>query len=78
MQRTVEDLYGQLVRIDNSGSVQLVYSTARDFLLDRALESNLAVRGTDTQGRLAKSCVEHMSGVNAHRGQMLGSRDLSD
>ncbi|KAK6860641.1 NACHT and WD domain protein [Apiospora arundinis] len=60
MQRTVEGLCGQLVRIDSNGSIQLVHSTARDFLLDRSLESSLAVRGIDTQGRLAKVCLEYL------------------
>ncbi|KAK8121699.1 NACHT and WD domain protein [Apiospora sp. TS-2023a] len=60
MQRTVEGLCGQLIRIDKNGVIQLVHSTARDFLLDRTLESTLAVRGTDTQGRLAKVCLEYL------------------
>lgn len=60
IERSVNGLCGQLVRIEKTGSVQLVHSTARDFLLDPNLKSAHAVRRTDSHKNLATVCLKYL------------------
>ncbi|KAF7558714.1 hypothetical protein G7046_g5442 [Stylonectria norvegica] len=60
IERSIEGLCGQLIRIEKTGTVQLIHSTARDFLIDQDLESVLAVDRSDTQERLAIVCLTYL------------------
>lgn len=60
MERTVEGLCGQLLRIDKAKTVQVVHTTVRDFLLDSELESPLAIQTDQGHQQLALVCLRYL------------------
>lgn len=60
MERSVEGLCGQLLRIDKSKTVQVVHTTVRDFLLNGELESPLAIRKDQGHQQLALVCLRYL------------------
>ncbi|KAI8623292.1 hypothetical protein F5Y19DRAFT_459069 [Xylariaceae sp. FL1651] len=60
VERSVEGLCGQLLRIDRTGSVHVIHTTVQDFLLDRGLESPLAIRKDQGHQRLALVCLQYL------------------
>ncbi|KAF4970428.1 hypothetical protein FSARC_2548 [Fusarium sarcochroum] len=60
VKKIVEQLCGQLLRIDN-GVVQMIHGTARDFLLDPDLATVFFVDKFAVNQRLAAVCLEHLS-----------------
>ena len=61
LEKLIETLCGQLLYIDKSNIVQMVHSTARDFLIDPSLSSEFAVRRETGHERLAMTCLEYLS-----------------
>lgn len=59
---TIRTLCGQLVTVDATGRVQMVHETAREFLLDEGLDSEFAVCRSEAHTRIAKTCLEYLSG----------------
>jgi hypothetical protein len=55
-------LCGQLVTVDKFGKVQMIHETAREFLLNEALESELAINKTDAHTRIARTCLTYLTG----------------
>ena len=51
---------GQLISVEQ-GQVQLVHDTVREFLLDKDLQNEFAVNKTATHGRIAATCLEHLT-----------------
>lgn len=62
LDETVAALCGQLVVIDRFGKVQMVHATAREFLLDEGLESDFAVDPMQAHTRIAKACLQYLTG----------------
>jgi WD40 repeat protein len=60
IKQSIEGLCGQLLYVDKNDVVQIVHSTAREFLLDKHLDSEFAVRREIGHERLAKSCLKFM------------------
>ncbi len=60
VERSVEGLCGQLLRIDKTGTVHVIHTTVRDFLLDRGLESPLAIQKDQGHQRLALVCLQYL------------------
>ncbi|RYC54364.1 hypothetical protein CHU98_g11846 [Xylaria longipes] len=60
VKRSVEGLCGQLLRIDKTGTVYVIHTTVRDFLLDRGLGSPLAIRNDQGHQRLALVCLQFL------------------
>ncbi|KAI0802933.1 hypothetical protein GGR55DRAFT_663555 [Xylaria sp. FL0064] len=60
MERSVEGLCGQLLRIDKTGTVHVIHTTVQDFLLDRGLESPLAIQKDQGHQRLALVCLQYL------------------
>ncbi|KAI0870456.1 hypothetical protein GGS24DRAFT_475283 [Hypoxylon argillaceum] len=58
--RSVEGLCGQLLRIDKTGTINVIHTTVRDFLLDRGLESPLAIQKDQAHERLALVCLQYL------------------
>lgn len=73
IEKTVDVLCGQLIRVEKTGSVQLIHTTARDFLLRPDLDSELAVRRSETHERLAIVCLNYLC---SNQMQPPRSRDL--
>ncbi|KAI0199392.1 hypothetical protein F4808DRAFT_432983 [Astrocystis sublimbata] len=61
VERSVEGLCGQLLRIDESGTVRVIHSTVRDFLLDQDLEIPLAIQEDIGHERLAIVCLRYLA-----------------
>lgn len=59
---TIRTLCGQLVTVDANGKVQMVHETAREFLLSNELNSEFAVSKTEAHTRIARTCLEYLSG----------------
>jgi WD40 repeat protein len=62
MQQSIEALCGQLLYVNHQGTVQMVHATARDFLLDQDLSSDLAVKRDIGHLRLAETCLTYLGG----------------
>lgn len=62
IERTVDGLCGQMVRIEKNGAVQLIHSTAREFFMDSSLDSPFAIKRSETNERLATVCLEYLCG----------------
>ncbi|KAF5010443.1 hypothetical protein FDECE_3412 [Fusarium decemcellulare] len=60
VRKIVEQLCGQLLRIDND-VVQMIHGTARDFLLDRGSATIFAVDKAAVNQRLATVCLEYLA-----------------
>jgi len=60
LKRAVEGLCGSLLYVDQNDRVQMIHATARDFLLDPALDSEFAVRPERAHERIAKACLKYM------------------
>ncbi|KAI3341086.1 hypothetical protein F4824DRAFT_363930 [Ustulina deusta] len=60
VERSVEGLCGQLLRIDKTGTVHVIHTTVRDFLLDRGLESPLTIQKDQGHQRLALVCLQYL------------------
>jgi hypothetical protein len=58
----IRTLCGQLVTVDKYGKVQIVHETAREFLLGDELDSEFAVNTTDAHTRIARVCLEYLTG----------------
>jgi WD40 repeat protein len=60
MEDMIEAVCGQLVTVDKQGRVQLVHDTARDFLLDKSLDSVFAIDKASTHEHLADICLRYL------------------
>lgn len=60
VERSVEGLCGQLLRVDKNGTVHVIHTTVRDFLFDRGLESPLAIQKDQGHQRLALGCLQYL------------------
>src|SRR5271156_202164 len=60
MEGMIEAVCGQLVTVDKQGRVQLVHDTARDFLLDKSLDSVFAIDKARTHEHLADICLRYL------------------
>ncbi|KAI1111484.1 hypothetical protein F5Y14DRAFT_309265 [Nemania sp. NC0429] len=60
VERSVEGLCGQLLRVDKTGTVHVIHTTVRDFLFDRGLESPLAIQKDQGHQRLAQICLQYL------------------
>ncbi|KAI0400118.1 hypothetical protein F4802DRAFT_620340 [Xylaria palmicola] len=60
VERSVEGLCGQLLRIDKMGTVDVIHATIRGFLLDLGLESPLAIHEDQGHERLAVVCLKYL------------------
>ncbi|KAK5659672.1 hypothetical protein OQA88_880 [Cercophora sp. LCS_1] len=59
--RTIIALCGQLVTVDKNNRVQMIHETAREFLMDERLLSDLAVRKTESHTKIATVCLEYLN-----------------
>ncbi|KAK0746941.1 hypothetical protein B0T18DRAFT_327372 [Schizothecium vesticola] len=59
---TVTTLCGQLVTVDKAGRIQMIHETAREFLTDEKLTSDLAIRVEESHTKIAKVCLEYLTG----------------
>lgn len=67
------DACGNLLYVDRNSRVQLIHSTLRDFLFDRDLQSEFAIRRQDGHERLALACLKHMEQtMRPPRGRSVG------
>jgi WD40 repeat protein/pimeloyl-ACP methyl ester carboxylesterase len=74
VKHSIEGLCGQLLYVDKHDYVQTIHSTARNFLLDRELDSEFAVRREVAHERLAKACLKFMEEeIKPPRSRSLGS-----
>jgi WD40 repeat protein/pimeloyl-ACP methyl ester carboxylesterase len=74
VKQSIEALCGQLLYVDKHDYVQIIHSTARNFLLDRELDSEFAVRREIAHERLAKACLKFMEEeIRPPRSRSLGS-----
>jgi hypothetical protein len=62
LEQTITALCGQLVAIDRLYRVQMVHETAREFLLDANLNSELAIKPVEAHTRIAKACLIYLTG----------------
>ncbi|KAI0521378.1 hypothetical protein F5B22DRAFT_571235 [Xylaria bambusicola] len=61
VERSVEGLCGQLLRIDSkTGTIHVIHATVRDFLLDHELQSPLAIHKDKGHHRLAVVCLQYL------------------
>ena len=75
LRKSIEGLCGNLLYVDSSARVQLIHSTARDFLLDKNLDSDLAIRREAGHERLALTCLKFIHDeMRPPRSRSLGSR----
>lgn len=56
LRRTIYDVCGQFVQVDEAGRVSMVHQTARDFLLQSS-NTDIAVNVDDTHNHLFKKCI---------------------
>ncbi|VUC31341.1 unnamed protein product [Clonostachys rosea] len=61
MRKLVEQLCGQLLRIDSNGVIQVIHSTIRDFLLDPNSQAPFSINRSEVNRRLATVCLEYLS-----------------
>ena len=60
--RAIPSVCGQLVFIDQSNNVQIVHETAREFLIGKDLNSDLAITKAHAHTRLSLLLVRYLSG----------------
>ena len=63
VEEAIVALCGQLVTVDSFGKVQMVHETAREFLLNEDLQSELAINKADAHTQIAKTCLTYLTGV---------------
>ncbi|AEO64413.1 uncharacterized protein THITE_123781 [Thermothielavioides terrestris NRRL 8126] len=68
----IRTLCGQLVTIDSSDRVQMVHDTAREFLLNESLNSEFAIRSAEAHTRIARVCLEYLTGPELKPPRMEG------
>ena len=74
VKQSIEGLCGQLLYVDKHDYVQVIHLTARQFLLDRDLDSEFAVRREVAHERLGKACLRFMEDeIKPPRSRSLGS-----
>lgn len=61
LEQTITALCGQLVAIDRLDRIQMVHETAREFLLDSNLNSELAIKPIEAHTRIAKTCLVYLT-----------------
>lgn len=61
-EKAILALCGQLVAVDKFGKVQMVHETAREFLLNEALDSELAINKTAAHTQIARTCLTYLTG----------------
>ncbi|KAK2808480.1 hypothetical protein FQN50_004688 [Emmonsiellopsis sp. PD_5] len=59
--QSITNVCGQLVNVDKLGRVQMVHTTARQFLADENLESEFAVKKTEVHTRITKVCLTYLT-----------------
>lgn len=78
LDRSISSLCGQLVFVDQRSRINIIHQTAAQFLLDKDLDSEFAVRKVDGHARLAVNCLKFLSGnqfkVPRGRRQKLASK----
>lgn len=62
LQRTIESICGSLVRVDRQDRVRMIHETAREYLLRDDLDSEFAVKQSSVHKRLAKVCLDCLTG----------------
>jgi len=62
LEKTVTALCGQLVTVDIYGKIQMVHETAREFLLRRDLEFELAIKEKEAHTQMARACLTYLTG----------------
>ena len=62
---------GHLVYVDSKSRVRMIHQTAREFLIQKNLESPFALKKSECHSRLAKICLEYLLGdeLKAPRGR---------
>ncbi|KAK0671576.1 hypothetical protein QBC41DRAFT_55118 [Cercophora samala] len=73
LQDTIAALCGQLVIVDKLQRVQIIHETAREFLLDENLASDLAIDRVQAHTSIAKVCLTFLTG-NELRPARMGRR----
>lgn len=76
VERSITKACGKLVFIDTYSRVQLVHSTAREFLTRKDIKSEYIVPKTEGHGRLALICFNFL--VQKHESNTTKSRRISD
>jgi WD40 repeat protein len=61
VEEAIVALCGQLVTVDKFGKMQMVHETAREFLLDENLDSELAINKRDAHTRIARTCLTYLT-----------------
>ena len=76
LKKSIEALCGQLLSVDKYDTIQMVHTTAREFLLDSSLSSEFAVRRDLGHERLAMTCLKYLSSdeMRAPRNRKLKSK----
>ena len=76
LKKSIEALCGQLLSVDKYDTIQMVHTTAREFLLDSSLSSEFAVRRDLGHERLAMTCLKYLSSdeMRAPRNRKLMSK----
>jgi WD40 repeat protein len=59
---SISAVCGQLVTVDRFNKVKLVHETVREFLLNPNLQSEFAVRPEKAHSRLARVCLQYLTG----------------
>ncbi|KAK2753317.1 hypothetical protein FQN55_003446 [Onygenales sp. PD_40] len=59
--QSITNVCGQLVNVDKLGRVQMVHTTARQFLANENLESEFAVKKTEVHTRITKVCLAYLT-----------------
>ncbi|KAL2065695.1 hypothetical protein VTL71DRAFT_3365 [Oculimacula yallundae] len=62
LEKIITALCGQLVAIDRHDRVQMIHETAREFLLDANLKSELAITPIEAHSQIAKACLIYLTG----------------
>lgn len=62
LEESILALCGLMVTVDKFGKVQMVHGTAREFLLNEELESELAINKTEAHTRIARACLKYLTG----------------
>lgn len=70
---------GHLVYVDSKSRVRMIHQTAREFLIQKDLESEFAIKKSSCHGRLAKICLEYLLGdeMRAPRGRRASTLRLA-
>ncbi|KAI9780421.1 MAG: hypothetical protein M1839_006695 [Geoglossum umbratile] len=61
-EHTIKSSCGNLIYIDKTKRVCMVHQTARDFLLNKELDSEFAIRSADAHRRLSSVCLQYLKG----------------